>query len=364
MGLHLGARLYTRYNDRLKEVMKEVMLISELSVWARRKRDQRKTYKSSLAFSAAAAKKISLQQKQHQYQHHNGLSTDSSDARLTAASIQSSSIAEPPKVVKTHNKGNKFSLTPVRRTAAQSHTRPVPVAPVEFTDYNQFLTPWVEPQGRRKGKNFAAVSGKEIIEFRQALTVVTKSYFFSASFGPVESRDQCMKSAELLFRRLVKLMGDDVLVDNSEDDQEPSLQFYNLTQWLYKGCLKASEQQNAADMMDLFLPDHKGRVTLSAFLTGIDAVYRKVRLLESSVENHSHVDKSYEKVINFIFYFLMGCVALAIMGMNPLVFILSLSTLLVSFAFMIGSAASQQFEGILMVLVRKCIRQAVVPGLS
>ena len=33
-----------RYNERLEESLKEVLLISELSLWTRRKRDQRKTY--------------------------------------------------------------------------------------------------------------------------------------------------------------------------------------------------------------------------------------------------------------------------------------------------------------------------------
>ena len=66
-----------------------------------------------------------------------------------------------------------------------------------------------------------------------------------------------------------------------------------------------------------------------------------------------HVDKSYKKVMNFIFYFLIGCVVLTILGVDPFVFILSISTLLESFAFMIGSGISQQFEGILLVLARQ-----------
>eukprot|EP00522_Entomoneis_paludosa_P004385 CAMPEP_0172472406 /NCGR_PEP_ID=MMETSP1065-20121228/68320_1 /TAXON_ID=265537 /ORGANISM="Amphiprora paludosa, Strain CCMP125" /LENGTH=536 /DNA_ID=CAMNT_0013230541 /DNA_START=176 /DNA_END=1782 /DNA_ORIENTATION=- len=48
VGLHLGARLYLRYNDRLNETLKEVLLVSELSMWARRKRDDTETYQTYL----------------------------------------------------------------------------------------------------------------------------------------------------------------------------------------------------------------------------------------------------------------------------------------------------------------------------
>ena len=122
---------------------------------------------------------------------------------------------------------------------------------------------------------------------------------------------------------------------------------------MYKGYQKLEEQQNAANLLDLLSPDKEGCVCLVTFVADMDTINRKLRLLENSVNNHSHVDKSYEKVVNWIFYFLIGCVVLAILGVDPFVFILSISALLVSFAFMIGSGVSQQFEGILLVLARQ-----------
>mmetsp|Transcript_3221 Transcript_3221/g.6621 ORF Transcript_3221/g.6621 Transcript_3221/m.6621 type:complete len:542 (-) Transcript_3221:60-1685(-) len=308
-------RVAARYNDRLKEVMRDVLLISELAAWARRKRDQRKTFKTRSLEKAGKEKRKS-------------------------STNESSQVSAHAQVVNAKDTSAVSSGT-AAYSGHGSHS-----SPADFTDYSEFLMQWDEPErrGRRYGQN-GDVSGKEIIEFRSALTAVTKPFFFSSSYGPVETREECMKSGELLFRRLVKLM--------DQPENEDSIDVHNLALWLYKGCSRPSQQQSAADLMDLLLPDQEGCVSLAAFLTGIDSVYRKIRLLESSVENHSHVDKSYEKVINIAFGVVLFCVAIAIFGIDPLVFIASLSAILVSFAFMIGAAASQQFEGILLVLVRQ-----------
>lgn len=59
------------------------------------------------------------------------------------------------------------------------------------------------------------------------------------------------------------------------------------------------------------------------------------------------------QVLNVLFYIFLACVVVIIFGFNPLVIIASISALWLSFAFMIGSGVSQQFEGVLMVLVRQ-----------
>jgi hypothetical protein len=282
--------------------MREIILVSELSLWARRKRDQKKTYKAPVVpCTSNTERKASAPPK--------GASQTTAESKKKGA------------------KRDSFFASTLH-------------APKVYTDFSQILVPWDEPSKKAGVMDF---SENEIIEFQQALAVVTKPYFLSSAFGPVESRDECTKSAELLFRRLLRIMA----------DGDDTVNLNKMTEWMYKGCHKPEEKQNAADLIDLLSPDKEGCVCLVAFVAAIDTIYRKLRLLENSVNNHSHVDKSYEKVMNFIFYFLIGCVALAILGVDPFVFILSISTLLVSFAFMIGSGVSQQFEGILLVLARQ-----------
>ena len=64
------------------------------------------------------------------------------------------------------------------------------------------------------------------------------------------------------------------------------------------------------------------------------------------------MDLSFQ-VLNILFYIFLACIVVIIFGLNPLVIIASISALWLSFAFMIGSGVSQQFEGVLMVLVRQ-----------
>ena len=192
------------------------------------------------------------------------------------------------------------------------------------------------------------VSGVEIIEFRNAFTVLTKPFFFSTAFGPVGTRQETIISAEHLFRRLVFIVG-----DAGSANEDVAVNLMDMTSMMFKGCKKPEQLQHALEIIDLLKPDANGCVTLVDFASAIDEVYREVRSLEYAVKSHSHVEKSYEKVLNIVFYIFLFCVVIIIYGFNPLVFIASISAIWLSFAFMIGSGVSQQFEGVLMVLVRQ-----------
>lgn len=60
-----------------------------------------------------------------------------------------------------------------------------------------------------------------------------------------------------------------------------------------------------------------------------------------------------ERIVNVVFYVLVGFIILAALGVDINALFLGLSGLLVSFAFMIGTASSKYLEGILLILVRK-----------
>ena len=215
------------------------------------------------------------------------------------------------------------------------------------------------------------ISGSKIIEFQQAFSVVTRPYFFSSAFGPVESREECTKSSEMLFRRLLRLM--------AQKDEE-YVNFYHICNWMYRGCTTPEEKANAAEYLKLFEAKEDGKVYLVDFVVAIDKIYKKLRfvlvqkedysltfvlrelthifpsiarLLENAVKNSSHVDKAYEAIINVFFYTAWGLAALSLLGLNVLEFLVGLSAFVVSFGFMIGSGTSQLFEGVLMVLARQ-----------
>lgn len=82
-------------------------------------------------------------------------------------------------------------------------------------------------------------------------------------------------------------------------------------------------------------------------------MYKEAKLLRASVLNSEKIDRAFEKAINVVFYTLVACIILAVVGLNPLTLIVSLTSVIVGFAFMVGSASSKMFEGWLFILVRR-----------
>ena len=64
----------------------------------------------------------------------------------------------------------------------------------------------------------------------------------------------------------------------------------------------------------------------------------------AAIENSGQLDDAFETLFNWFFYFFVGYLGLAILGFDPVVLCASISSLLISFAFMIGTAASKYFE--------------------
>ena len=65
------------------------------------------------------------------------------------------------------------------------------------------------------------------------------------------------------------------------------------------------------------------------------------------------MDQAFEGIVNIVFYFILGCIALAVLGIDPFALFVAISGFVLGFAFMIGAACSKYFEGLLMILVRK-----------
>lgn len=65
------------------------------------------------------------------------------------------------------------------------------------------------------------------------------------------------------------------------------------------------------------------------------------------------MDSAFETIFNVLFYFVIGCVTVASLGANPLVIFASMSGIVLGFSFMISSASSKYFEGLLFIFVRR-----------
>lgn len=164
----------------------------------------------------------------------------------------------------------------------------------------------------------------EILQFRKALAFLDDEYPFGMSFGPAFNRDSCINSSRLLYKRLLGF-----------DTSSPVLHFDVIGVLAYDASSNFDEKK-AKGLVRLFRPDRFDEVTLLAFVQSCDSVYKRLRYLRASVGNSTSIDRVLESIFNSIFNFFLFLAVLSVMKLNPWALLVSMSTVLVSFAFALG----------------------------
>jgi hypothetical protein len=143
------------------------------------------------------------------------------------------------------------------------------------------------------------------------------------AFGPADTREKCISSAQNVFHRLTL-----------NEEQNTSLHFDTLALLAVQpdGSMDVAK---LTDLVRLFHPDRDGNLSLLDFAKCVDSSYKALRLLRASVANSSRIDKALESFMNVFFYFLLGCIVLAILGIDPFLLFASVSAFVLAFAFMI-----------------------------
>jgi hypothetical protein len=158
------------------------------------------------------------------------------------------------------------------------------------------------------------------------------SYPFTAAFGLADSRENCVESAQNVYRNLLL---------NEPDKGVLSFETIAILAANEDGEL---DQEKTKDLIRIFRPNREGRLTCLEFVKSIDAVYKALRTLRASIYNSSQIDRAFERIINFFFYLVILCILLATFEVDPLAIFLSFSSVLVACAFVIGGASSKYFE--------------------
>ena len=163
----------------------------------------------------------------------------------------------------------------------------------------------------------------DIIQFRQSLSYLNTAFPFSVAFGPADNREKCIASTQNVFHRLTL-----------NEENNTSLQFDTLALLAVQpdGSMDVAK---LTDLVRLFRPDRDGNLTLLDFAKCVDSCYKELRLLRASVANSSRIDKALESIMNVFFYFIVGCIILAVLGVDPFVLFASVSAFVLAFAFMI-----------------------------
>eukprot|EP00569_Conticribra_weissflogii_P016015 CAMPEP_0171396716 /NCGR_PEP_ID=MMETSP0880-20121228/4780_1 /TAXON_ID=67004 /ORGANISM="Thalassiosira weissflogii, Strain CCMP1336" /LENGTH=1178 /DNA_ID=CAMNT_0011910401 /DNA_START=156 /DNA_END=3692 /DNA_ORIENTATION=+ len=202
------------------------------------------------------------------------------------------------------------------------------------------LSEWEEPEIKMTKRAKATV--QDLLQFRRAVSYMDDKYPFSHAFGPASTREMCVDSSQQVYGRLME----------SAEDGATAMPF---TVFSVLATDESGELQNGRmrSLIRLFRPDRQGNLTKLDFVQSIDAVYKELRLLRASIANSAQIDLAFERVINFFYFFFVGIIAVLIWGINVFPFLLSSTTYFLGLSFLFGAAASNYFEGLLLIFLRR-----------
>mmetsp|Transcript_8520 Transcript_8520/g.25234 ORF Transcript_8520/g.25234 Transcript_8520/m.25234 type:complete len:510 (-) Transcript_8520:670-2199(-) len=202
----------------------------------------------------------------------------------------------------------------------------------------RLLGNWEEPEKEKILTESVSIGA--ILQFRKSLSKLDSKYPFSYSFGKAGMRDQCVQSAQSLYLRLL----------GSSPDRTLHFNVLGLLALQPDGSLNEDKLKS---LIKVFRPDRDGRLSLIDFVKSVDAVYKEIKLLRASVRSSQKIDKSFEKIFNVVFYFVLALLILSALGYNAIFVFGSLSSVILSFSFMISQASSKFVEGLLFIICRR-----------
>ncbi|GKY90894.1 hypothetical protein MPSEU_000062200 [Mayamaea pseudoterrestris] len=308
VGFWFGKKTYYRYADDLTTVMRKSLLVGLVAGLARELEEQ----DFELADLGLDVGRYEPQEESN----NDDVGDESKDSRNITHSFSQGNGPSPSRGSSILRKANSSSIQKIR--------------------IDRLLGAWEEPEVAKKTTAKAPIAA--IIQFRQSLSYLNTAFPFSVAFGPASNRMECITSTEAVYKRLTgteRVLRFDVIASlavqrNGEMDEDT---------------LKA--------LIRLFRPERDGSLGLVHFAKAIDTVYKELRLLRASVANSTKMDASFEAIFNVVFYFIIICIVLAVIGIDPVVIFASVSGFAIGFAFMIGSAAAKFFEGLLFIIIRK-----------
>jgi small-conductance mechanosensitive channel len=113
------------------------------------------------------------------------------------------------------------------------------------------------------------------------------------------------------------------------------------------------DEEKVKALIKVFRPARDGTMTKLDFVKSVDNVYRSYRLLLATIANSGQIDQSVENILNLLFYIILGCVILSVLGFDPLALFISFSSVFLAFAFVFSSASAKYFEGMIFILVQR-----------
>jgi small-conductance mechanosensitive channel len=180
-----------------------------------------------------------------------------------------------------------------------------------------------------------------VLSLKKAIKFIQTDYPFSFAFGSAKNREACIQSSQDVYNRLLlHAPGSQVL------------KFDTIALLAIDGN-NYLDRAKAQALIKLFRPTREGELSVYDFVKSVDSAYKELRLLSAAVENSSQIDRASESIFNTLFYVIMTVVVLSRVGFDPMKLFLSLSSVILALAWLIGPASAKVFDGILFILVRR-----------
>eukprot|EP00934_Nitzschia_sp_Nitz4_P001371 Nitzschia sp. Nitz4//scaffold41_size133979//57505//61267//NITZ4_003347-RA/size133979-processed-gene-0.249-mRNA-1//-1//CDS//3329551470//1371//frame0 len=296
LGLLLGKQTFYHYGEQLALLMRKMMLIGEVATVARR-----------------------IQKA------HVGLDMGIVESATLYSTLQNDIVAvRNYDIMENHGDDGESTKNVSGKVSGET------LGSSEKEKLMQMVEQWEEPD-RASSSMSTEASITAILKFRNALTMIKDYYPFSYFFGLADTRENCIESSQRVFQQLA--------LETPNNNDIIRIETLGLVT-LEDGSI---DEEKAKELIKIFRPDRSGELSLIDFVKSIDAVYKEFRMLQASIENSSEIDRAVENIVNLIFYVVVASVTMSVLGFS----------IIVAFAFMIGSASAKYFEGVLFILGRR-----------
>jgi small-conductance mechanosensitive channel len=166
---------------------------------------------------------------------------------------------------------------------------------------------------------------------------------FGIAYGPSNDRDEVIHSAHHVYHKLAQFHE-----ENHHHSKVSSLSrvvnfdVIALIAYEPKSGKVIPAKLNA--VKQLFRPDVHNELPLHAFVQSCDNIYKRLRYFRASVSNSSAIDKVLENMMDGIYWFVMIFLLLELLDFDPWTLLVSITSLLVSVSFAMGSSVSNYLE--------------------
>lgn len=321
--LYFGKRSFDIYKPKLEEILNDIIVITEIAELGaeasvlpgdKAQPDTKQLVEENLKKRGQLTKVrwSSLRFNEKSKKDAADVASDTDDDSSAAASAMKTAEENPP----------------VRTLLAR--TSPMNSSSSGLIRIKNLLDRWEEPVNKLDKASASSVN--DILKFRKALTYMDLENPFGEAFGPASTRNELLKSAQILYQRLLRLSPGSHALPNS---------VFSVLSENEDGTIDRDIKKS---VNYLFPADGDGEIPILAFLQNCDVVYRRLRYFRASVGNSSVIDRVLERIIDGFFAFGLTVVILSLLNFNPWPLLVSVSTLLVSFAFAIGPTAAKAIE--------------------